>query len=1021
MPAKLKYGGSFSSTETSLISFTITDILYAPNTLIATIANPNGALDDRYNNFDEIEIVEDTTNLVLFRGRIYDIKKPIHPRYGGVVRLTAFDNLQELARKTIHDGEYSENGRDELIRAIIDEHTHLGDTSIDTANHLGSKLLSSADTDAKTVSIKGSGRTPLSVIKEEAQDDPWDGTVTSNTNRGFAFYLDDSLDFNYHKLGTVPLDPDSGSMGNSGLTVEYGLAAQTMNGAEPSKMQMLPGSSFNEPGNQVVTQVRLSYQSAGNEVKSLVVQRFAHGTVTNGPFDGPHPLTGATQLVTNSGGTGVRVQFVEDGAILVSHVDEENATVAIPTFSDGTTITQQSSTDSGGERSPYPYANLATPHTPAGLTKMGLEKSVSGFQYVDKVGELFSGKTKALEKAASILRKGFSVTGQKTGTFTVMGFPEYRIGSTYYPVRAGTQIGVKNTITANVDNEDMTVLSIVHTQAAGEWSSIIEVIDKNEGTEIVSSKASAAAEKLDDKAPENPATIGDQDLTTLGDDLDITCQFTRDSRTQISWTAGFYTTATGQHIKIAAGDSADANMLNAQMATDGTKYYLMVFRENAAADERLHIEAGIPNWTAAATGTTTTITEPCTTSATSLTVASSSSFAAGNYIKIDDEYMYVSAVPDGTHLTVQRGFLRISGDSNFTFTARKGHADNATVTLYTFTNPNNNFDAPANAQFRNRKIIGTVKAGAVAEQYAELVLNVTGPSIVGGGNNTVSSVSALSTDLGAMDTGQHLTLNTATPSGSVPITNPHGIFRYSLDGNGDANPTLGFLSGQTSATPATATNQSAFWSMLSESDGSTGSRLILEPIIDYDSSDTTKNRAFIGWHNPLFAIYGYYLNAGNGNASFPSHSFYGDVNTGMFLNSSDTIGFSAGGTARAYIDSNGIYATATVASDIEVNINSSSGLFTKVSSSRRYKDNIEDLDIHTENIYDLRPVSFDWKSNGKPDFGFIAEEVHEILPELTIYDDQNRPEAVKYKQLSILMLEELKKLREEVKDLKEKV
>ena len=110
-----------------------------------------------------------------------------------------------------------------------------------------------------------------------------------------------------------------------------------------------------------------------------------------------------------------------------------------------------------------------------------------------------------------------------------------------------------------------------------------------------------------------------------------------------------------------------------------------------------------------------------------------------------------------------------------------------------------------------------------------------------------------------------------------------------------------------------------------------------------------------------------------------------------------------------------------MASDIEVNINSSSGLFTKVSSSRRYKDNIEDLDIHTENIYDLRPVSFDWKSNGEPDFGFIAEEVHEILPELTIYDDQNRPEAVKYKQLSILMLEELKKLREEVKDLKEKL
>ena len=86
-----------------------------------------------------------------------------------------------------------------------------------------------------------------------------------------------------------------------------------------------------------------------------------------------------------------------------------------------------------------------------------------------------------------------------------------------------------------------------------------------------------------------------------------------------------------------------------------------------------------------------------------------------------------------------------------------------------------------------------------------------------------------------------------------------------------------------------------------------------------------------------------------------------------------------------------------------------------------YKDNIEDLDINTEKVYDLRPVSFKWKSNGVSDFGFIAEEVQDILPELVVYNEDNTPEAVKYKQLSILMLEELKKLREEVKDLKEKL
>tara|TARA_R100000808_G_scaffold10395_1_gene27657 strand:- start:29014 stop:31446 length:2433 start_codon:yes stop_codon:yes gene_type:complete len=272
--------------------------------------------------------------------------------------------------------------------------------------------------------------------------------------------------------------------------------------------------------------------------------------------------------------------------------------------------------------------------------------------------------------------------------------------------------------------------------------------------------------------------------------------------------------------------------------------------------------------------------------------------------------------------------------------------------------------------------------------------------------------------------GQLAFFNDATASGYIPTSSAsptYGMFRYALDGGGGSADTLAFLSGQTSGTPAAATAGSAFWSMLNESDGSTGSRLLFEPIVDYDTTDTTKNRAWIGYHNYLFGIQAYYQNAGTGSASFPAHTFITDTNTGMYLSSSDTIGFSTGGTARATLSSSGLAIVSSVASDVEVNINSSTGLLTKVSSSRRYKDNIADLGINTENIYDLRPVSFDWKSNGKPDFGYIAEEVHEILPELTIYDDKNRPEAVKYKQLSILMLEELKKLRKEVKELKEKL
>ena len=260
---------------------------------------------------------------------------------------------------------------------------------------------------------------------------------------------------------------------------------------------------------------------------------------------------------------------------------------------------------------------------------------------------------------------------------------------------------------------------------------------------------------------------------------------------------------------------------------------------------------------------------------------------------------------------------------------------------------------------------------------------------------------------------------TAVTAGNVETT-AYGMFRYAADGGGGTADTLAFLSGHTFATPGAALVGSAFWTMLSESDGGTGSVLMFEPIVTYDTTDTTKNRAWIGYHNKLFGIQSHYQFAGAGTSSYPSHTFILDTDTGMYNNTANEIGFSQGGNLRMTINGSGTSISASVTSGVDLHINSGTGLITKVSSSRRYKDNIADLDINTESIYDLRPVSFTWKLNGTSDFGFIAEEVHEILPELVVYNDDNTPEAVQYRLLSVLMLEELKKLSEEVKKLKEK-
>jgi hypothetical protein len=81
-------------------------------------------------------------------------------------------------------------------------------------------------------------------------------------------------------------------------------------------------------------------------------------------------------------------------------------------------------------------------------------------------------------------------------------------------------------------------------------------------------------------------------------------------------------------------------------------------------------------------------------------------------------------------------------------------------------------------------------------------------------------------------------------------------------------------------------------------------------------------------------------------------------------------------------------------------------------SSRRYKENITDIEIDTSKIYDLRPVSFDYIASGRRDFGLIAEEVNETLPELVVHNIEGQIESVKYDQLPTLLLAELKRLRE---------
>lgn len=73
-------------------------------------------------------------------------------------------------------------------------------------------------------------------------------------------------------------------------------------------------------------------------------------------------------------------------------------------------------------------------------------------------------------------------------------------------------------------------------------------------------------------------------------------------------------------------------------------------------------------------------------------------------------------------------------------------------------------------------------------------------------------------------------------------------------------------------------------------------------------------------------------------------------------------------------------------------------------SSIRYKTNVNDLSGGLDVIKRLRPVSFNWKTDNSPDFGFIAEEVSEAEPRLAVYEQNGEVKGVKYEKVSIFLV-----------------
>jgi len=92
-----------------------------------------------------------------------------------------------------------------------------------------------------------------------------------------------------------------------------------------------------------------------------------------------------------------------------------------------------------------------------------------------------------------------------------------------------------------------------------------------------------------------------------------------------------------------------------------------------------------------------------------------------------------------------------------------------------------------------------------------------------------------------------------------------------------------------------------------------------------------------------------------------------------------------------------------------------------VSSSRRFKDDIKDMDEASSDLMKLRPVTFRYKQAQEDgahplQYGLVAEEVAEVNPGLVQFDKEGQPQTVLYHVLPTLLLNEVQKEHQKIED-----
>ena len=128
-----------------------------------------------------------------------------------------------------------------------------------------------------------------------------------------------------------------------------------------------------------------------------------------------------------------------------------------------------------------------------------------------------------------------------------------------------------------------------------------------------------------------------------------------------------------------------------------------------------------------------------------------------------------------------------------------------------------------------------------------------------------------------------------------------------------------------------------------------------------------------------------------------------------------------GSTSRGWIFKHGTNLVASISGTGNASFNGD--VVASCSSDERLKDNKKNIENALEKVESLNGVEFDWNDKQDVyeghDIGVIAQEVEKIAPEIVNTRD-NGYKAVKYEKLVPLLIEAIKELSNEIKELKNK-